>query len=191
MTDPRLQPVPPGSWPAEMREALAPLTPPTPRSADQPKAMNLLGTFARHPALTKAYHQFVAHLLYGTTLTPRQRELLILRVAAVRGADYEWAQHIVLALDAGLDREEISAIRADSDRGRWEPTEAALLAATDELVADARISDETWSALTPALSDRQLLDVVFTVGAYETLAMALRTFGVQMDDDLLPWADHP
>jgi alkylhydroperoxidase family enzyme len=87
MDEARLEPLPPRSWPAEMREALAPLTPAAPRTADQPRGLNLLGTFARHPALTKAYHVFVAHLLFGTTLTPRQRELLILRVAAVCGAD--------------------------------------------------------------------------------------------------------
>src|SRR5690349_24936684 len=94
--DVRLPPLPPRSWPPEMRDALAPLTPPVPRSADQPKGLNLLGTFAHHPALIGAFHGFVAHLLYASTLTPRQRELLILRVAAARGATYEWAQHVVL-----------------------------------------------------------------------------------------------
>jgi alkylhydroperoxidase family enzyme len=191
MDEARLEPLPPRSWPAEMREALAPLTPAAPRTADQQRGLNLLGTFARHPALTKAYHVFVAHLLFGTTLTPRQRELLILRVAAVRGADYEWAQHVVLALEAGLDREEIAAVHDDEDRSRWVPTEAALLAAVDELVADTRISDATWTALTRELSDQQLMDVVFTVGGYDLLAMALHTFGVTMDDDLLPWAGLP
>jgi alkylhydroperoxidase family enzyme len=191
MVDERLAPLPPREWPAEMRAALAPLTPPVPRPADQPKGLNLLGTFARHPELVHSYHVFVAHLLYRTTLTARHRELLILRVAAVRSADYEWAQHVVLALDVGLHREEIDAVRADADRSRWEPTEAALLAAADELVADARITDETWRVLRAELSDQQLLDVVFTVGAYDVLAMALHTFGVQLDDDLLPWAEHP
>jgi hypothetical protein len=32
------------------------------------------------------------------------------------------------------------------------------------------------------------MDVVFTVGAYDVFAMALRTFDVQMDDDLQPYA---
>lgn len=170
-----------------MRDALAPLTPPMPREADQPKGLNLLGTFAHHPELVHAYHQFVSHLLYRTTLTPRQRELVILRVAAVRGADYEWAQHVVLALEVGLDRAEIDAVRSD-DRSRWEPTELALLDAVGELVDDARISDETWRALRSALGDQQLLDLVFTVGAYDLLAMVLHTFEVQMDDDLRPWS---
>jgi alkylhydroperoxidase family enzyme len=189
MAEPRLEPLPPRSWPPEMRDAVAPLAPPEPRPADSPKGLNLLGTFARHPALTQAYHQFVAHLLYRTTLSPRHRELLILRVAAVRAADYEWGQHVVLALEVGLTREEITAIRDSADGSRWEPTEAALLAATDELVADAQVSDETWAALAAELTDQQLLDVVFTVGAYDLLAMALHTFRVQIDDDLQPWVE--
>lgn len=183
----RLTPLPPGSWPAEMREALAPLRPPTPRSAGQPKGLNALGTFARHPALMRAYHVFVGQLLYASSLTSRQRELVILRVAAVRGADYEWAQHVVLATEAGISREEMVAVSGDGQLAGWPPLETALLAAVDELLADARISDATWRSLSAELSEHQLFDLVFTVGAYDVLAMALRSFGVPLDDDLVPW----
>ena len=64
--------------------------------------------------------------------------------------------------------------------------EGALLRATDELLGDALITDETWAVLAGALEERQLMDVVFTVGAYDVLAMVLRTFAVPLDDDLLP-----
>ena len=47
------------------------------------------------------------------------------------------------------------------------------------------IGEETWSTLAADLDERQLMDVVFTVGAYDVLAMALRTFGVPLDDDLM------
>ena len=59
-----------------------------------------------------------------------------------------------------------------------------MLAAVDELVHDATVADDTWAALTAELDDQQLLDLVFTVGAYEVLAMALRSFGVELDSDL-------
>lgn len=184
MTDPeRVAPLPPRSWPPEMREALAPLRPPVPPGPDRPKGLNLLGTFAHHPALTGAYHVFMAQVLYSSTLTPRHRELLILRVAAVRGAEYEWAQHVFLAMDAGLGRDEIAAVRDGVSLG-WPAVEAALLTAVDELLRDARITDATWQALAADLSEQQLFDLVFTVGAYDVLAMALRSFGVQLDDDL-------
>jgi alkylhydroperoxidase family enzyme len=173
-----------------MREALAALRPadPThplpPRRADRPKALNALGTLAHHPALTRAYHGFNGHVLFSSTLTPRQRELLVLRVAAVRGSEYEWAQHVVLAGDAGLEPEEIERVAAGPDAPGWSPVERALVAAADELVADALISDATWDVLAAELDDRQLMDLVFTVGAYDLLAMAFRTFGVELDDDL-------
>ena len=189
MTDPRLEPLPPRQWPPEMRAALAPLTPPEPRAPGHPKGLNLLGTFAHHPALTQAYHTFVAHLLFASTLSDRQRELVILRVAGIRAADYEFAQHVVLALDVGLSREEIAALRGAVDAGGWTPSEVALLTAVDELVATAQLSDDTWATLRGELTDQQLLDLVFTVGAYDLLAMVLHAFKVQIDDDLTPWAN--
>jgi alkylhydroperoxidase family enzyme len=172
-----------------MRAALAALRPPNPRHPfperrdDRPKGLNVLGTLAHHPELTRAFHTFNGHVLFATTLTPRQRELLVLRVAAVREAEYEWAQHAVLAGDAGLTDAEVARVRS-GERGGWSTLEGALLRAVDELVADALVSDETWAALASELDDQQLMDVVFTVGAYDLLAMAFRTFGVPLDDDL-------
>ena len=49
---------------------------------------------------------------------------------------------------------------------------------------DARLSDGTWATLSAELDTQQLMDVVFTVGAYDLLAMAFRTFDVELDDDL-------
>ena len=59
-----------------------------------------------------------------------------------------------------------------------------MLAAADELLADARIGDATYAVLSRQLDTRQLMDVVFTVGAYEVFAMAMRTFDVPLDEDL-------
>ena len=50
----------------------------------------------------------------------------------------------------------------------------------------APIGEETWASLAAEFEDRQLMDIVFTVGAYDVLAMALRSFAVPLDDDLLP-----
>ncbi len=73
-------------------------------------------------------------------------------------------------------------------RPEWSVLERALLSAADELVADARIGEQTYAALAAELDTQQLMDVVFTVGAYEVFAMAMRTFDVELDDDLRPYA---
>jgi hypothetical protein len=59
-----------------------------------------------------------------------------------------------------------------------------MLRAVDELVADAEISDRTWAELAGELDRHQLMDLVFTVGAYDLLAMAFKSFGVELDEDL-------
>jgi alkylhydroperoxidase family enzyme len=190
---PRIAPLPPKEWPDGMREAMAALRPANPRhplpSRDEgrPKGLNLLGTFARHPDLIRAYHTFNGHVLFGTTLSPRQRELLILRAASVRHCEYEWKQHVILGRDAGLAPEEIDRIAEGPDAEGWSALDRAILSAVDELVADARVGDDTWAALAAEFDDQQLMDLVFTVGAYDLLAMALRSFGVALDGDLQSW----
>jgi alkylhydroperoxidase family enzyme len=186
----RIPPLPPERWPPEMRDAIAALAPPEPRhplpSRDpgRPKGLNALGVLAHHPALTRAFHTFNGHVLFATTLTARQRELLVLRVASLRDAPYEWAQHVVMAGDCGISDEEIERVTRGSAVPGWSPLEAALLAAAEELLDAAAIGDHTWAALAAELDDRQLMDVVFTVGAYDIVAMAFNSFGVELDDDL-------
>jgi alkylhydroperoxidase family enzyme len=174
-----------------MKDALAALRPanarhPFPsRDADRPKGLNALGMLARHPALTQAFNTFNGHVLFGTALTPRQRELLVLRVAALRDATYEWTQHVVLATDAGLDEGDVARVAEGPDAPGWSPLEEAMVRAADELVHDAELSAATWAALRAELDDHQLMDLVFTVGCYDLLAMAFRTFAVELDDDLV------
>ena len=193
---PRIPPLPPNEWPEEMRAAMAALRPANPRhpfpsqDADRPKGRNALGLLAQHPELTRAFHTFNGHIQFATTLSPRQRELIVLRVGAVRKSEYEWAQHAVLAGDAGLAPEDVARAAEGPDAAGWAPLDGAMVRAVDELIRDADISDATWSMLADHLDVHQLMDLVFTVGAYDTLAMAFRAFGVELDADLLAWSDR-
>jgi len=185
----RITPLPPKEWPKEMRAALAAMRPaeprhPFPQQEGRPKGLNALGTLAHHPALTTAFNTFNGYILFASTLTPRQRELLVLRVATVRGSAYEWAQHRVLALDNGLDAAEVDRIAQGPDAPGWAPLDKAMVSAVDELIGDGEIGDATWQALASELDEQQLMDLVFTVGVYEILALAFRTFGVGLDPDL-------
>ncbi len=185
----RIPPLPPEQWPEAMGAAIAALRPPHPRHSfprreGRPKGLNALGTLAQYPELAQAFHTFNGHVLFASTLSLRQRELLVLRVATVRESTYEWEQHAVLAADVGLSADEITRIAEDPESAEWSLLERAMLKAVDELVVGGAITDATWQALAAELDVHQLMDLVFTVGAYEILAMAFRSFGVELDDDL-------
>ncbi len=90
-------------------------------------------------------------------------------------------QHVLYGRNAGLTDEEIARIKAGPDAEGWDAFDASLLRAADELHADAFISDATWAALSERYNTQQLMDVVFTVGQYNLVSMALNTFGGQLD----------
>ena len=188
----RIRPLPPQDWSPEVMEALAAMRPANPRHPlpprvkGRPQARNALGTLARNPELLRAFNTFNGYILFASSLSPRQRELLVLRVASVRRSEYEWAQHAILAGDAGIDEAEVERVAAGPDAPGWSPQEQAMLRAVDELIDDGAVGDATWADLATGLDERQLMDLVFTVGAYDLLAMAFRSFDVELDDDLRP-----
>lgn len=190
MRQPRIPPRPPSEWDADARDALSVIMrrgdseAGTANERGTPRVVNALGVLVRYPALAKAFLTFNRHLLFDSSLSDRIRELVILRIAWLRRAEYEWAQHVALSERAGLRKEEIEAVKEGPDAKSWPPFEAALLRAVDELYRDAFVTDATWNSLSASLDQHQLMDLVFTVGAYDLLAMAFNTFGLELDPGL-------
>ena len=189
LSEPRIPPRPTADWDAEVDDALATMRPPgSTRRPGEPRrersTSNILGIFSWHPALAKGWFAFNNHLFHST-LSARDRELVTVRVGWLRRGEYEWAQHVRMAKSAGMSPEEVDAISAQGpDWPTWGPRDAALLRAVDEIVADRYVSDETWKLLSEHLDRQQLMDLVFTIGAYDLLAMAMNTFGLQLDPRL-------
>jgi len=109
---------------------------------------------------------------------------LILRIGWLCRAEYEWSQHVVIGRAVGLSDAEIDRIGDGPDAPGWSADDAALLRAVDELHADACIADATWQALAGRFSTQQIMDVIFTVGQYALVSMALNSLGVQLDEGL-------
>ena len=148
------------------------------------RVLNIFRTLAHHPNLMRRWLVFGNHILSKSTLSPRDREIAILRVGWLCEAGYEWAQHAVIGKAVGLDDEDIDRITKGADEAGWSAAEAALLRGTDELHNDSFISDATYAELATHYSTEQLMDFVFTVGQYHLVSMALNTFGVQLDEGL-------
>jgi alkylhydroperoxidase family enzyme len=137
-------------------------------------------TLARHPGLYPPRQILSEYIRLNATLPARTRELLILRIGYLCGSEYEWAAHARAGKRAGLTDDEIRRL-ADRTPAGWNPADAALIAAVDEMWEDDVIGDDTWKALSQQLKAPQLLDLLVTAGGYRMVSMALNTFGVPLE----------
>jgi len=176
MPDPRVEPLRESEWSDEVRAILGPL-----EKAGGGRVLNIFATLAHHPDLMRRWLVFGNHVLGKSTLPPRVREIAILRIGWLCRSAYEWGQHVIIARGLGMTDEEIARIAAGPDADGWSEDEALVLRATDELHADARIADPTWEGLARHFDRRQLMDLVFAVGQYNLVSMALNSFGVVPD----------
>ena len=177
---PRIPALEADEWDDDAKELLQPFV-------ARGRVLNIFKTLANHPDLARRWMVFANHILGKSKLAVRERELIILRIGYLCQAGYEWGQHVLIAREAGMTDEEIRSAKTGPDTPGLSDLDRLLLTATDELHADAHVSDSTWEGLSGHLSRQQLMDVVFTVGQYNLVSMALNSFGVQADEGLPGW----
>jgi 4-carboxymuconolactone decarboxylase len=151
-------------------------------TSDSP--LNVTKTIANHPKLAAAWTPFASYILRENSLPPQDRELLILRIGYLCGAEYEWGHHAQLAKQVGLTDEQIQRVIEGPEAAGWTSFQRGLLRAADELHKNNTISDRTWAYLDARYDEKQLMDVVFTVGEYNLVSWALRSFGVPMEEGI-------
>ncbi len=159
--------------------------------AEGVQSSNIIRTLSQHPPLMEAWGPFGGYILRGSTLPDRDREMLILRTAWLNRAEYEWGHHSRSAKAAGMTDEEIRNIAVGENAGPWSSFERYLLRAATELHRRSAISERTWAFIKARYSDQQMIDLIFTVGQYRMVSMALNSIGVELDEGLEPFPDVP
>ena len=152
------------------------------------EVLGVWSTCANAPRLCNAWLEFTDYLLRESSLPIRDRELLILRIWYLNQGAYEWAAHRGLALSVGITEEELKKITIGSSADSWSEWDSALLKAAEELHEAALVSEETWATLSRQYDKRQMMEVVFTVGQYNLVAMYLNSLGVQFEEG---WIGFP
>ncbi len=153
------------------------------------ESINLIQTLSHHPPLMEAWGPFGGYILRGSTLPDRDREMVILRTAWLNEAEYEWGHHARAARAAGMTDEEIRNVAVGENAGPWTSFERYLLRAATELHRGSAISERTWAFLKARYTDQQMIDLIFTVGQYRMVSMALRSIRVELDEGLEPFPE--
>ena len=144
--------------------------------------LNIFTVLAHHPDLLRRWLVFANHILVASTLPPRERELVILRTGWLCRSQYEFGQHRVLGASAGLTEDEMVRVTEAEVGSGWTSRDRTLLLVTDQLVAEHRLDDTLWTALSADWSRQQVMDLVLTVGQYVLVSTALNTFQVPLDE---------
>jgi 4-carboxymuconolactone decarboxylase len=174
LSEPRIPALKPEQWDDTAREIMQPMVA---AGSDY----NVFRTLINHPGLARRWMVFANHILGKSSLPERERELLILRIGHLCRAGYEWNKHADISRFLGMTEEEIESSKTGADTAGLSELDRLLFQATDELHADAHITDATWQGLSKHMDTKQLMDLVFTVGQYNMVSMALNSFGVQPD----------
>ncbi len=170
-----------------MTNRLAPLEPPYAPEietllARYPKQdgylLSLFRTFANSP---RFLGRGVPNLLdKESPLALRDREIVILRVTANYGCEYEWGVHVaIFARAARLSDAQVAATRlADADNEIWELRERRLIAAVDGFCSPAARPGEVIDAFTEDWTAVQQLEIINLCGAYHTVSMVANLAGL-------------
>ena len=144
--------------------------------------LNIYRTLAHHVDLYNRWSPLGQVLLNGTSISPRHRELAMLRMGWLCQSPYEWSQHARIAkASAGVNEAEIRAIAEAPQGALWSDIDRAVMRMADELRYDAMISDATWADLRKVYSDKQVMELLFTAAQYQLVSMALNTLGIQVE----------
>lgn len=162
----------PAAAPERVREALELL----------PAKLNVFRMMAHAGTLFPHWTRLGGAILGRMQLSPRLRELIILRVARRSACEYEWTQHVPIAKACGLDDAQIEGLAADrSDAPGFDDADRLILRATDEAIGSVRLPDATFAQLLQRFSHQEIVELLMTVGFYRGLAMVLESTGVDVD----------
>jgi AhpD family alkylhydroperoxidase len=157
----------------------------SPLTDDEGRMQGPFNAMVATPALGLPWLKLGTAILFENGLTDRLRELVILWVAAVRRSNFEWHAHKTIAATAGVSAREIAQLRQGDLSGLPEP-EASVLMLVDQLLANRTAPEELVRRVANQLGESTLVDVIITVGHYDTLAMSMATLRVPLPEGAEP-----
>lgn len=180
-TTPRIPLLPREEWTDAARDVFAYWEGPTAR--ENGSRSNTMMVLANHPRLALASLDLGRYMLVDSSLTKRQKELVVLRVAWRYSSAYQWAHHVHAGRQIGMTDAEFEALQNPDPSPVWNEQDQALISAIDQLCDAGRIDDETWTALAAAMDKQQIMDFLYSVGFFTMNAWAFGAMGVQLEPE--------
>lgn len=142
------------------------------------KVLNLYRMLLHSPPVAKGWLGMFTAIRQQTILPGRYRELAILRVAVLNGAEYEFGQHVPFALREGCTRAQVDAVRAGPDDPAFDARDRVVLAYTDAMTREIRVEDGLFGEAKRMFTERELVELTATIAGYNLVSRFLEALGI-------------
>lgn len=156
---------------------------------EQIAGLNVFRVLLHHPALAVAIENLLMSMLSGDNkLSHRARELIIMRIGWVTGSNYEWTQHWRVAPLYGVPEEDLVALRDWESATCFDDADKAVLKATDESIADGKVSAATWVECEKHYSTKEeLIEMCGALGTWRLISLIAQSINFPVEEGVASW----
>lgn len=146
------------------------------------KLINLYRVLLNSPVIAEGWLNFNSVVRYKTKLDAALREMIILRVSLLNGAEYQARIHGAShALKAGLTAEQIAALAGWRDSALFTPAQRAALAWTDAMTREIEVPDALHAELKQHFDDQAVVEITVLAGAYNMHTRVARALRIESE----------
>jgi alkylhydroperoxidase family enzyme len=145
------------------------------------KLLNLSKMLLHSPPVAEGWLTFFTAIRQGADLPGRYRELAILRIAVLNGAEYEFNAHAPVALSEGIAQAVIDDLRANRVSAALDDVDRAVLAYADSMTRDVHVNDGVFDRVRAHLSERYVVELTATIAAYNCVSRFLEALRIDRE----------
>ena len=142
---------------------------------------NLYRMLLHSPPVAGGWLAFLTAIRHETELRGRYRELVILRIAALNGAEYEFEVHVPFALKEGVSREAIDALRANRETHDLDEADRAVVAYTDSMTREIHVPDDVFARMREHFAERDVVELTATIAVYNCVSRFLEALRIDLE----------
>jgi 4-carboxymuconolactone decarboxylase len=146
--------------------------------------VNVFGTLQHNPDTYGSFLEYWVTSKLKMGLTPREQELVILRMGYHYQCNYVWKHHVPVGKEFGITDAELEALKTRQLPASFSSRESALLHLTDEMVERRNVSDEIWNKWSNELKDSEKIDLISLVSQYVFFALLNNVIRVEVEEPL-------
>jgi AhpD family alkylhydroperoxidase len=150
--------------------------------AERGSVLHLYQMLLHSPSVASGWLNYLTAIRQQSTLPGGLRELVIMRIAVLNGAPYEAEQHAPIALREGVSQQQLDDLDNWQQSNNYDSVQRAVLAYTDAMTKEIHVSPEVFAAVKAVLTDRLLVELTATVGAYNMVSRFLEALQIHSHD---------